>query len=291
MRFNPIAYRPVRTGLLVTLGLMVAGLALRPLEGPAWEKIQSRQPQLRLESLKDALGQGVTVGLLGGFRAIVADLFWIRTNAIWEKNDLPGTQTSIKLVTAIDPRPLYFWLNGSRMIAYDMPNWRIDKAGGYDAVPEAVRRRFDEEQSKVAIDYLNTALDFHPDEPLLILEIANVHLNRLKDVETASRFYLQAAEQPEAPYYAARIYAELLRRLNRLEEAYAFLKRLHPTLPPDNVMAQAGVVLDRIRELEDELSVPMVKRYRDPHGTPTPAPRTPGLDVDVSDLLPGAPGI
>ncbi|MCU0792998.1 MAG: tetratricopeptide repeat protein [Opitutaceae bacterium] len=276
----------MRTGLVVVLGLIAAGIALRPLEGPAWEKIQAKQPQLRLESLKDALGQGVTVGLLGGFRAIVADLFWIRTNAVWEENDLPGTQTSIKLVTAIDPRPLYFWLNGSRMIAYDMPNWRIDKAGGYDVVPEAVKRRFDEEQSKVAVNYLNNGLDFHPDNPLLVLEIANVYLNRLKDVETAAKFYRQASEHPDAPYYAARIYAELLRRLERREEAYAFLTKLHPTLPPDNMMAQAVVVLDRIRELEDELNVPAVKRYRDPNGTPTPPPRMPGLDVDVSDLLP-----
>ena len=262
MRFDPAALRPFRTGLVVVLGLFVAGLALRPVEGPAWEKVRGQQPALRLESLKDALGQGVTVGLLGGFRAIVADLFWIRTNSIWETNDLPGTQTSIKLVTAIDPRPFYFWLNGSRMIAYDMPNWRTDKAGGYDAVPEAVKRRFEEEQSAVAIKYLETALDFHPENPLLVLEIGNIHLNRLKDVETASRYYLRASRHPEAPYYAARIYAELLRRLDRRQEAYEFLKALYPTLPKGDMMAQAEVVLDRIREIEGELNIPDAQRFK-----------------------------
>lgn len=262
MRFDLAALRPLRTGLVVTLGLLAAGIALRPIEGPAWEQTRAKQPALRLESLKDALGQGVTVGLLGGFRAIVADLFWIRTNAIWEKNDIPGTQTSIKLVTAIDPRPIYFWLNGSRMIAYDMPNWRIDKAGGYDSVPDAVKRRFDEEQSSIAIKYLETALEFHPDHPLLVLEIGNVHLNRLKDVETASRFYLRASKLPEAPFYAARIYAELLRRLDRKPEAYEFLKKLYPTLPKEDSMAQAPVVLERIRELEGELGIPEAQRFR-----------------------------
>lgn len=262
MRFNPFSIRPIRTGAVVVLGLLTVGVAVRPLEDPAWIKIRAQQPALRLESLKDALGQGVTVGLLGGFRAIVADLFWIRTNSIWEKNDLPGTQTSIKLVTAIDPRPIYFWLNGSRMIAYDMPNWRVDKAGGYDAVPDSVKRHFDEEQSSVAIAYLNDALSFHPDNPLLTLEIANVHLNRLKDLDTASRFYLKASGQKDAPYYAARIYAELLRRLGRKAEAYEFLKKLQPTLPPNDPMAQATVVLDRIRELEEELSIPAVQRFK-----------------------------
>lgn len=255
------ALRPLRTGLVVALGLFVAGLALRPVEAPAWERVRGNQPSLRLESLKDALGQGVTVGLLGGFRAIVADLFWIRTNAIWEKNDLPGTQTSIKLVTAIDPRPLYFWLNGSRMIAYDMPNWRIDKEGGYDKVSDFRKRRFEEEQSAIAIKYLEGALGFHPENPLLILEIGNIHLNRLKDVETASRYYLRASKLPDAPYYAARIYAELLRRLDRKQEAYEFLKKLYPTLPKDDASAQASVVLDRIHELEGELQVPELQRY------------------------------
>jgi len=276
VRFDSAALRPFGTGAVVALGLFAAGVALRPLEAPAWESIRAGQPALRLESLKDALGQGVTVGLLGGFRAIVADLFWIRTNTIWEDNDLPGTQTSIKLVTAIDPRPLYFWLNGSRMIAYDMPNWRIDKAGGYDAVPDAVKRRFDEEQSSVAIKYLENALEFHPGEPLLILEIANVHLNRLKDNETAAKLYLEASRYPDAPFYAARIHAELLRKIGRNAEAYAFLKQLHPTLPTDDIGAMADVVLGRIRELEDEMGLPEAQRFQPPQtSAPLAAPAAP----------------
>jgi len=276
VRFDSAALRPFRTGAVVALGLFVAGVALRPLGAPAWASIRAGQPALRLESLKDALGQGVTVGLLGGFRAIVADLFWIRTNTIWEDNDLPGTQTSIKLVTAIDPRPLYFWLNGSRMIAYDMPNWRIDKAGGYDAVPDAVKRRFDEEQSSVAIKYLENALEFHPGEPLLILEIANVHLNRLKDNETAAKLYLEASRYPDAPFYAARIHAELLRKIGRNAEAYAFLKQLHPTLPTDDIGAMADVVLGRIRELEDEMGLPEAQRFQPPQtSAPLAAPAAP----------------
>lgn len=254
--------RTARTGLYVVAGLFVAGMVLRPLEDPAWTKVRASQPSLRLESIKDALGQGVTVGLLGGFRAIVADFFWIRTNYVWEKYDIPATQTSIKLVTAIDPRPTYFWLNGSRMIAYDMPNWRIDKAGGYDKVPETVKRRFDLEQSSIAIRYLNEAFGFHPEDPLIRLEIANVYLNRLKDVSTAAGHYAKAAEHPDAPFYAARIYAELLRRLNRNNEAYDYLKEVYKKIPKDNAQAMSEVVLERIRELEEELSVPQAIRFK-----------------------------
>lgn len=280
MRFNPLAYRPFKTGFVVFLGLVAAGAALRVVEEPAWKKIEAGQPELRLDSLKDALGQGVTVGLLGGFRAIVADLFWIRTNSVWETNDLPGTQASIMLVTALDPRPLVFWQNGSRMIAYDMPNWRIDAAGGYDKVPEAVKRRFEEEQSAVAVKYLNTARDFHPEEPLIVIEIANVYLNRLKDVETAAKYYLEATKMPGVPYYAPRIYAELLRRLERNAEAYAFLKQLYLTLPKDDPMAMAPTVLERIRELEGELNVPQVLRFHE-NSAPQIVPGVPAMKLDI----------
>jgi tetratricopeptide (TPR) repeat protein len=273
VKFNLAAFRPVLTGFLVVVALAITGAAVRPFEEPAWQFVKSKQPALKLDSLQGALGQGVTVGLLGGFRAIVADFFWIKTNAVWEDNDLPKTQTFIKLVTAIDPRPLYFWQNGSRMIAYDMPNWRIMEEGGYDTVPQVRQRKIDEEQSAVALNYLNEAFGHHPDAPLLHVEIANVYLNRLKDTASAAEAYRRAALQPDAPYYAGRIYAELLRRLGRNAEAYAWLKQLYTTLPkaPDptkNITpyqvdtAMAPVVLERIRELEGELNVHEVQAFR-----------------------------
>lgn len=273
MKFNLSALRPLWTGLVVVGGLAVTGAAIRPFEEPAWQFARAQQPALKLDSLQGALGQGVTVGLLGGFRAIAADFFWIKTNAVWEDTDLPATQTFIKLVTAIDPRPLYFWQNGSRMIAYDMPNWRIVAEGGYEAVPQARQRKIDEEQSTVALKYLQEAFGHHPNAALLHIEVANVHLNRLKDPATAAESYKLAAQQPGAPFYAARIYAELLRRLGRNQEAYVWLKQLYPTLPkqadaskgitPFQVESgMASVVLERIRELERELNVPAGEAFK-----------------------------
>lgn len=260
-------------GFVVVAILAVTGALVRPFEEPAWQFVRSKQPALKLDSLQGALGQGVTVGLLGGFRAIVADFFWIKTNAVWEDNNLPATQTFIKLVTAIDPRPIYFWQNGSRMIAYDMPNWRIVEEGGYDAVPQARQRKIDEEQSAIALKYLNEAFGHHPNAALLHIEIANVYLNRLKDNASAAEAYRLAAQQPNAPYFAARIYAELLRRMGRNAEAYAWLKDLYPKLPKvadktagiTEFQVESGmspVVLERIRELEAELNIPDTESFK-----------------------------
>ena len=69
---------------------------------------------------------------------------------------------------------------------------------------------------------------------------------------------------PDAPYYAARIHAELLKRLGRPWEAYAWLRQLHPTLPPGEEAAGAKVVLGRIRDLERILEIPEKERYVGP---------------------------
>ncbi|WP_308984619.1 tetratricopeptide repeat protein [Thalassobacterium sedimentorum] len=251
----------------------------RPLEGPAWRVVKSGQPEMNLEAIEGALGQGLVVGVLGGFRAILADFLWIRTNTIWERRDRVKMDAMVRLVTTLDPRPEFFWINGSRMIAYDVPNWRIREEGGYSEVPEARQRAIDLEQSHQAFDLLDEALEFHPDRAKLYLEKGQIYLNRLKDDANAAKWFLQASKQADAPYYAARIYAELLRKQGKNAEAYTYLKDLHRELP--NVpYAQKGIILERIRELENTLEIPFWERFQAVVEPVLEAPRkAPAFDV------------
>jgi hypothetical protein len=239
-------------------GLAFAGAGLREGEPPVRSQEQSAA---RTASLRAAAGQGVAFGLLGGFRTIVADCVWLRAYASWERSDAPATATLLRLTTALDPRPLGFWLNGARIMAYDIPVWRIAALGG-DSVPGAVRRHIGEEQARRALDYLDAAMMHHPASAALWIERAAIELNRLHDLAAAAKSYRRAAAQPDTPYYAARLHAELLRRLGRKAEALAWLKQLHPHLPPHDRAAQAGRVLARIRMLERELRVPAAQAYR-----------------------------
>lgn len=251
--------------IVVFVVLFITGLALRPIGDPAWEELKAREPALGLEDLEAALGQGITIGMLGGFRAVVADLLWIRTNAVWENQEpavIPATETLIRLVTTVDPRPVYFWLNGARMIAYDMSVWRVHAAGGYDAVPDSVIRRFHDEQAETAIRLLHRGFDFHPDRAEILVDIANIYLRRMDNVEMAAEYYRRASEVPNPPGYAPRIYAQLLRRMGEDEAAYRWLVDLYPTLDPENITHRIELVLSRIRELEDELDIPFPERFQ-----------------------------
>jgi hypothetical protein len=245
-------------------GLITAGAALDWIAAPAWNAARARQPALRLDSSAAAAGQGVTLALLGGFRALVADAVWIRMYVLWERHDLPGTQSLIQLVTAVDPRPIYFWINGARILAHDFSAWRIEAAGGYETAGPAVEERVSREQGSLALSLLDAAMAYHPASADLWIERANIELHRLHDLAAAAESYRRAWEQPRAPYYAARLHAELLRRQGRKADALDWLVKLYPTLPPADEGAARDTVLGRIRELESELGIPAALAYQPP---------------------------
>ncbi len=220
--------------------LLAAVWALRPLESRLL-------PSVVVPSVELARSGG-TLAVLGGMRTVLAGGFWLRTNLAWERRDAAETIALLHLTVAADERPLYFWLNGARMIAYDLPAWRSENA------PAAVHQRNTAEQAQAALAFLEQGLRAHGPAAELYLEMANIRLRALGDREGAARLFRQAAEQPGAPYYAARIYAELLRELGRPAEALAWLKQILPGLPADDPATRREVVIQRIKELELEAS-------------------------------------
>ncbi len=281
MKFSLFLPRWCQTGAVVAVTLAVTGWTTRLLEQPAWQSLQSQEPALRLDSLGGALGQGITVGLLGGLRAIVADFVFIESFTGWEDMDVPTTQTGLKLTTAIDPRPVFFWDQGGSMIAHDMPYWRIEAEGGLNAVsPERVRI-IDGEQARIAIDYLQEGLKFHPASIKLYLDLANISQTRLHDLAATAEYYRRAASLSRPSWFCARMYARTLIVLHHERQAYEWLVQLYPRLPkppgapgydkmpknrppPDDQVineAAADTVLELIRELEKQLMIPPDKSF------------------------------
>lgn len=244
-----------KTGLFF-LSLALVGGATRMLEEPAWERIKKSQPEFNLKGMEEALGQGIVIGLLGGFRTVIADFLFIKANVHWEKKEREKTEVLLNLVTEIDPRPMFFWLNSARMIAYDIPVWRIQALGGFSKVPQVVQEKIKTEQAHRGLSIMNRAERFHPEDYRVPLERAQIFNNRLNDKEKAAQWYLVTSTYEQAPFFAGRIYAQLLRDLGRKKEAYYYLKQNFALLPDDDVTAVKGVVLSRIRKLEGELNIP-----------------------------------
>jgi len=231
-RLWPWVFPPVV--LLATLSV------LRPLE--------ARLLPITASPAATVAGSGDTFALLGGLRTVVAGGLWLRTNLAWERQDEAETTTLLRLTVAADERPLTFWLNGARMMAYDFPAWRSADA------PAAVGERTRREQAQAALSFLERGIQVRGPSADIVVEMANIRFRALRDREGAARLFRQAAELPGAPYYAARIHGELLRELGRPAEALAWLRHIQPGLPENDPAAQRAVVQERIKGLEQEVA-------------------------------------
>ena len=117
--------------VLPGLLLLAVVALLRPLEARIATGPVRLAPQLGVLS-----GSGSVLAVLGGLRSAVAGVCWLRANLAWERRDAAATTALLHLTVAADERPLHFWLNGARMLAYDLAEWRL----GPDTT-RAVRRR------------------------------------------------------------------------------------------------------------------------------------------------------
>lgn len=210
------------------------------------------------------------------FRPLLADLLWLRANVLWERRERSQLTGVLRAVVAIDPRPLPFWLNGARMMAYDFPAWRIAELGGSAAIPAAVQHHLRLEQAEQALAWLDRARAFHPRAPAILVEQANICLYALQDPARAAEGYRQAAELPQAPAYAGRLHARLLRVLGKREEALAWLIRLQTRLAQEGPSAADTLAREEIRELEEELQIPFRDRFQPGPGA---AKREAGIDL------------
>jgi hypothetical protein len=229
------------TGLVLACALLGgAASGLRPLEqalaGPV---------ALRREQLAALAGPGAVVAVVSGMRSVVASGYWLLANRAWERREAAALTTFLELTVAADERPAYFWLNGARMLAYDLPEWQIP-----DNAPQAIRQHIRDEQARAALEFLAKGLRWHGADVALFIEMGNVHLRCTGDVAQAAHWYRLAAQQPGAPYYAARIYADLLQKMGRLEQARDWLQEILPGLPVDDAAARRAVVADRIQVLD-----------------------------------------
>jgi hypothetical protein len=259
-----------RALVAVAAGLVLAGWVAGPLQDKAWGAVRERNPELKMQDLKSALGQGMVLGLLGGFRSILSDFVWIQAYWAWEKRDRPQTEALVELATLLNPKSVYFWSNAARYIGKDIAFWRFGEAGRQLTRDEQVAIR--REQGQRAQNLLDRALEYNPDSATLLLDKAMIYQYNMDDFADSVEQYRRAAAAPNAPYYLPRVYAEILRKAGRTREAYDFYRKLYPTLPANVPAAAKDTVWERLRELENELKLPAAERLPESDAPPAAAP-------------------
>ncbi len=226
---------------------------MSPLDNSLRKDLLVEDAASSIEKIGSGLGQGISLAVLGGYRSLVANLIWMSMNGVWEKRDYDATFARIRLSTSVDPRPELFWLNGARIIYNDMPAWQAGDhlAGRLNTTRQGkeIQKRYAQE----ALAFLDSSLSIHLHSPNIHIERAVIHWRKLDDLEKAAELFLHASKLPDAPYYAARVYAELLVGLGKKREALGFLEELYLTLPDNDILARKNVVELKIRNLRKEL--------------------------------------
>ena len=185
-----------------------------------------------------------------GLRAVMADACWLRAYEAWREQDEALTETQIHRTLSWDPRPQVFWINGARMIAHDLPAWRVARD---PTAPTALQSEWRQAGVRSAIALLEEGIRRRGPDALLLCEIAGHYWHGLEDYAAAAAYYREAALLPGAPWHAGRLHAEALLRLGLRAEARDWLRTLLPRLPPDDPAAQRAVVAERLARLEREL--------------------------------------
>jgi len=239
------------------LGILLL-LAWGIIKLPVEARLEKQMQEARLggfkvtASLREQAGQAGFIAALGGLRAAVADLLWIRAHIAWQDVQYGRMKLLFDTCTAMQPRRVNFW---------DLAAWHMAWNGAAhvqnhteDSVERKTRMR---EFFKLGEDYLLRGIESNPDSWELYDRLGWLYRDKFQDPARAAAAYDEASKRPGRLDYTRRIAATLLADVpGREREAYAKLLALfregdHQWLP---------TLLHKLHDLEVRLGIPDEQR-------------------------------
>lgn len=252
--------------ILAALGVLLAG----EISAESWARARRVVPELRRADLELTAGQGVALGLLGGFRPLLADLAWVRGYVLWERKDR-GCEAHLRIACVLDPQSNYFWENRANKVGLDMAHWELRARGGPRAVSPVTQQQVFARYARKAIDGLEEGLPVVRNPSALLALAGYLAETKLKDPLLGATYYLRCYETPGAPWYAPYFHARLLSDGGKDREAYVWLRRVWQerlSLRPDGSPTELAF----LRDLERALGIPQLQRIP-PHPCESALPR------------------
>ena len=211
------------------------------------QKAGERAPTVVLRTGSPAL----QLAALSGFNRVGANIYWIRSYRAWERQDAAEALRHAAWASWMNPEEWYFWQGTVQMIAYDFPRWEF-VAGGYQMETDAaVWHQIREQYGDEALHWLEVAKRALPSDPRVELAAAHICLNVLADAPRARTHFRSAWEMSseERPWFAARIYGELLRAEGDTKGALEWYRHIQPQLPSGLPAAERALFEQQIQKL------------------------------------------
>jgi hypothetical protein len=245
----------------VLFGLLAFGVLKTPAEHHLLEEQRASGFQLAQvnNNTRAQLGQMGFVAALSGFRAVMADLLWIRAGNAFEATDWNRLEMFLHSATQLQPRAIIFWEMSHYHMAYDAA---IAVKGDEQRQPnQALRRRAEREFHQIGEGFLLRGIGFNPESARLYECLGNLYKNRMQDHLKASQSYAMSAQRAAAMGYVRRFAVFELAKVPGMEsEAYEQLKELYLEGPHQRV----PTLLTLLKEMEQKLAVPEDLRVHSP---------------------------
>jgi len=257
-----------RNAALMALVLVLAGAMKAPFEASLAADRPASQIALSVK-MREQIGQGLSLALLGGFRALVADFLWIAAHVAWEDHRWFTMQQDFEIVTLLQPRAIYFWDMASWHLA-----WNASHAAAFDpAEPRlAARVRNQRLWIRAGCELLERGIQNNPDSAYLHERLGWMLHDKAGDICGAADAALKAVKlctdwrmdylRRLAGYWLEQCARE--KNPARLREAYDYWRDLwlkeHAKHPREQWSTIDKNIANRIQRLEHELAVPDAER-------------------------------
>jgi hypothetical protein len=242
--------------------LIVAAFALAPLV----HRLQAERAELQYgkigvtHQIRAQIGQGMAIGLLAGFRGVVADFLWIQNHGFWENKEWLRMYRNMELTTTLQPQSVTFW----DVSAWHMA-WNIGYAVRIDAAnrtaAEGLKR--EREWQEKAREFLAAGIQNVPGRYDLYFSMGWLYWKKFKQPCAARDYFYQASRFADAPSYTLRMYARAWEECGDKRGAYLFWKKLWRNGKPEpfaDAIDARTVIARELRRLEQELNVPREER-------------------------------
>ena len=148
--------------ILVSCVIAFVLFLISPLEYRLRTDWGRQHPHLAVEQVTESNDGGTLLVILGGFRTFVANLLWLEIYHAWELRDRTRLERLIYSVTQLSPETEYFWVHAAGMLAYDVPHWRIELAGGPLSLNGNIQNKLHRIQAEAALALLGEGLRQQP---------------------------------------------------------------------------------------------------------------------------------
>jgi hypothetical protein len=262
----------MRNKLIAILVVVVPALCMVPL----LNRVNAERTQLRYggarvtRQIRDQIGQGMAIGLLAGFRGVVADFIWIQSHSRWEKHQWLQQYNDMQIATMLQPQSVLLWDLGAWHMAWNIAYAERVATNNYTAAQGIKRERVWHERGR---DFLLRGLQNIPNKYDLYFKLGWLYFSKFNQspegYAKAAQYFYQAAQFKEAPTYVGRLYARCLESTGDLKGAYDYWKYLWGQ--DHKNPHQLWTVIEReIRRIEDELKMPDDNRvFPTKQSTPT----------------------